>query len=159
MIVPEVNNLVNTCRQLSIKTVNDFKRSEEMLGVVKGMKKQAEAFVAPINEQLTALKKTVAQQKKNILDPLEEAEDILKTSRIGYAETNPDIIIDVREYWSAEVTDIMALAHAVIDGAVASDVLQGNAKFLNEIARVAKGKLAIPGVKAISYKGETWGGK
>ena len=55
-----------------------------------------------------------------------------------------------RTLWSAEVTDLRALAEAVLDEVVPLRFLQANQQALSAAARTAKSDLNIPGVQARS---------
>ena len=55
--------------------------------------------------------------------------------------------ISFRDSWSAEVTDLLALARAVADGVVAPTLLIPNQPALNKMAVALKGELRIPGVQ------------
>lgn len=52
--------------------------------------------------------------------------------------------------WSAEVTDLVALARAVGAGEVPAMAIQANTTFLGQQARSLKGQLNYPGVRAVS---------
>lgn len=52
--------------------------------------------------------------------------------------------------WSAEVLDIKALCKAVADGKVMPELVSANMPALNKMAQLAKDKLNIPGVRAVS---------
>ena len=56
--------------------------------------------------------------------------------------------VSFRDLWSAEVTDLLALARAVADGVVAPTLLIPNQPALNKMAVALKGELRIPGVVA-----------
>ena len=57
--------------------------------------------------------------------------------------------ISMREIWSAEVIDKMALIRAVADGRVPTEALAVDMKFLNGAVRSFKNALGYPGVKAV----------
>ncbi len=60
--------------------------------------------------------------------------------------------ISHRPTYSAEVTDIVALCQAVVDGKVAKNAVMPNQKVLDGLARALKGELKIPGVKLVEGK-------
>jgi hypothetical protein len=60
-----------------------------------------------------------------------------------------------RETWSAEVTDIKALAIAVAAGQAPVESLQANMTFLNQMARSFRDSLKYPGVRAVSSRSIT----
>ena len=64
--------------------------------------------------------------------------------------------VGTRENWSAEVTDMRALAEAVSKGKVSINALQANQTFLNQQARSMKDTLQIPGVRAVVTRGTTF---
>lgn len=155
----EVDKTVAMATCLMVSTPEEFNKSTEILSGIKGLKGKIEQFMEPINTQLKALKKTVSDQSKTLLDPLEEAEDILKKKRVAFSEKDKSVPIDVREYWSAEVTDLMALCQAVVAGKVPIGAISPNSTFLNGMAKNLQKAMSIPGVKAVSRKGETFGAK
>ncbi|MGH9640452.1 MAG: hypothetical protein ACRD3Y_10350, partial [Bryobacteraceae bacterium] len=60
------------------------------------------------------------------------------------------------DQFEIEITDIKALARAVIEGKAPAEVLQPNLKVLAAMAKALKGNLQIPGVritKSISVSG------
>ncbi len=59
----------------------------------------------------------------------------------------------VRETWSAEVVDLMALARAIVLRQAPLYLIQGNMAELNTAARTLRGEFNYPGVKAVSKKG------
>ena len=54
--------------------------------------------------------------------------------------------------WGAEVTDFKALVQAVAAGQVPLDVIQPNAKRLNDMATALTEMLSVPGVKAVKKR-------
>ena len=60
--------------------------------------------------------------------------------------------LGLRLTWHAEVTDIKALCRAVVDGTMPAGAVQANMVYLNAAARTDKGKMNIPGVKAVSER-------
>lgn len=61
--------------------------------------------------------------------------------------------VSIREVWSAEVTDLMALVRAVADAKAPLAYLQANKAALNTVARAQKTELnTIPGVRAVCNK-------
>ena len=64
--------------------------------------------------------------------------------------------VGIRKSWSAEVTDMRALAEAVAKGKVSVLAIQANQTFLNQQARSMKDTLQIPGVRAFAIRGTTF---
>lgn len=60
--------------------------------------------------------------------------------------------ISMRETWSAEVVDLMALVRAVAEGKVPLRVLVVDSVFLNGQARALRGDLNYPGIRAVSKR-------
>ena len=58
--------------------------------------------------------------------------------------------VSTREVWSAQVTSIRVLAHAVGTGNAAPNLIQPNMVALNGLARSLKGAMNVPGVKAVA---------
>lgn len=56
--------------------------------------------------------------------------------------------ISTREYWKAEVQDLMALVKAVASGKASIEYLTPNMQVLNKIVSATKGNISIPGVIA-----------
>lgn len=56
---------------------------------------------------------------------------------------------DKRVTWSSAVDDLLALARAVVEGKVPPEAILPNMTYLNGRARLEKGKLSIPGVRAV----------
>jgi hypothetical protein len=55
----------------------------------------------------------------------------------------------IRDYYSAEVTDLMTLVKAVAEGKAPIEAVQANMTYLNGKARLEKGSMKIPGVQAV----------
>jgi len=55
----------------------------------------------------------------------------------------------LRDYYSAEVTDLKALVKAVAAGEVPLDAIMANMPYLNGKARLEKGSMKVPGVVAV----------
>lgn len=60
--------------------------------------------------------------------------------------------ISMRETWSAEVVDMMALVRAVAEGKVPLRALVVDTVFMNGQARALRGDLNYPGVRAVSKR-------
>lgn len=56
----------------------------------------------------------------------------------------------VKEYWSAQVTDLKALCRAVAEGKCPVSYIEPNMTVLNGQARALKKEMSIPGVKPVS---------
>jgi len=55
----------------------------------------------------------------------------------------------IRDYYSAEVTDLPTLVKAVAEGKAPIEAVQANMTYLNGKARLEKGSMKIPGVQAV----------
>jgi hypothetical protein len=55
----------------------------------------------------------------------------------------------LRDYYSAEVTDLMALVKAVAAGQAPLEAVEANMPYLNGKARLEKGGMKVPGVRAV----------
>jgi hypothetical protein len=55
----------------------------------------------------------------------------------------------LRDYYSAEVTDLMALVKAVAAGQAPLESVEANMPYLNGKARLEKGEMKVPGVRAV----------
>lgn len=55
--------------------------------------------------------------------------------------------VAMRETWSAEVVDLMALVRAVADGTAPATLVQANTTALNGMARSLRGDMKVPGVR------------
>lgn len=90
---------------------------------------------------------------------IEEAEVARQAAELTIAPVLPEEKIEldgsqIRHTWEVEVTDLMALAQAVVAGQAPLDCIQANEKFLRSMARQQQpeGEL-YPGVKAVKVVG------
>lgn len=95
--------------------------------------------------------------KRRAEDKPEKAEDFQERAEEVEAEvaapaSRPTGAVHVRVTWSAEVTDLAALAEACARGAVPLELIEPNMLMLNKRARDDKEKLDLPGVVAVSER-------
>lgn len=67
--------------------------------------------------------------------------------------------VSSREIWSGEVTDMKALCAAIGRGEASVNLVSPNMAAINGMARIEKGGLKVPGLKAVSTTSVAIGGK
>ena len=125
------------------------------------IKKQIRLREAERDSELTPLRvalEKARQRHKAWMQPLLDAEAAVKAKMARYrdiAESNgvaveraPGTTKETR--WRAEVTDLRTLIEAVASELTESRYVVAAQTVLNQTARAEKGKMSIPGVKAIS---------
>jgi hypothetical protein len=161
-----------------IKDHDTLKEAVDFLIRIKSKRKQWKDFIKPALEAAYLAHKRIKDIEKEIDLPLERAEDeILKPAISKFEieatkareikqeaiskETGVDVLlqneakvdgITFKTNYSAEVVDIMALAKAVVAGAVPAEALKGNYPFLNATAKSLKTAMNWPGVKLIAER-------
>lgn len=96
--------------------------------------------------------------KAETAEILREQAETVATAPVVLAETKRPSGISMRETWSAEVTDLIALARGVAEGTVPPAAIQPNMPMLNQTARALRGALNWPGVRAVSSQNVAAGG-
>jgi len=103
--------------------------------------------VADIRARYTADREPIKEADTDLKERMERYADIARANGV---EVKRAASTTTRTLWSAEVTDLRALAEAVLDEVVPLRFLQANQKELSAAARAAKSDLDIPGVQARS---------
>lgn len=98
------------------------------------------------------------------LDALYDAHQMLEqpieTPSVQVARTTPKVAgVSYRESWKAEVTDLKVLCRAIADGTQPTSMVTANMTALNGIARSLKGQASVPGVRFLSEKTVSAGGR
>lgn len=188
LVIPETNDLdsrsseiLTTARAITIQTSDENEHAAIFLRSIKTLQGEIEARFKPAKDAAYAAHKHVCSLEKEHINPLKEAESIVKKVMASFmiaeerrrfkeqeklnakAEKKGEIApvievtakpngISMSETWSAEVEDIIALAKAVASGKVPSSYILPNESLLNQQARSLKGELRIPGVKVVCKK-------
>ncbi|MCK5602617.1 hypothetical protein KAR91_12125 [Candidatus Pacearchaeota archaeon] len=98
-------------------------------------------------------KARAAEENGNLTGAAVIRDEAPKTTTPTLASSAPKAVgAHVRETWSAEVTDKMALLKAVVLRQAPADLIDINTTRLNQMARAMKNDLKYPGVKAVSTK-------
>ena len=87
------------------------------------------------------------QSKTQVEKILETPKEIITKPVEPTFEKSSSVI--TKTTWKAEVTNIIDLCQAVVDGKATTDMISANMSVLNQMARQYKDELRIPGVKAV----------
>lgn len=95
------------------------------------------------------------QRAADHTDRAEVSEERAETveAPIVQAPSVPKGPVHVRTTWSAEVVDLLELVKACAEGRQPLGLLQPNVVALNDLARIQKDKMEIPGVSAVAKQG------
>lgn len=121
-----------------------------MLGFTREQERKRQEAQAKIRERLLRLAEKQREQGHD--DRAEETDTRAATVPELAVETPPVKVAGVHTVttWSAEVTDLLALARACASGDAPLEFIQADMPQLNAVARLQKEALNIPGVKAVS---------
>lgn len=138
-------NPLDQAKKLCTGKANKWRQAEESLRRAEAEAVEREARKAAEEQRLRAavkLEEVGAVQlaetvlREPIRSPVVKPQPVAAPAGTSY-----------RENWQAEVVDFAALVQAVKDGKVAAEVLQPNLQVLRVMAKAAKGKMEIPGVR------------
>jgi DICT domain-containing protein len=100
-------------------------------------------------EQQRIANEAAEQQRLALVTQLNDAAQMVSAAPVALVVSTYARSTAKRELWSAELTDLKALAKAVVEGRVPEMAISANMTYLNGRARQEKDKLNIDGVKAV----------
>lgn len=129
-----------------IETKVDYDNARIDLYELGKIEKEIAGEFEPAIKEAYAKHKELVKEKTEAIVPVVEKETELKGKMLDFILLNPDVKDGVREDVKAKVTDIIALAKAVIAGDVPPEALLANEKFIGEKAKALGENLGYPGV-------------
>ncbi len=169
-IQEETDSVIVYATSLEIENQQDLSKAGDflVLGIKSVLKLVHDAF-DPICEAANKAHKEATKQRKRKLEPLEQAEKIVKSKIAAWvdeqARTGSMLALDqlaelvttmtktegisTSDKWHAEVENVNLLVAAVLECKVPVGLIMPNQKRLDEMARALREGFDVPGVKAV----------
>jgi len=144
-------------RGMEVATREDYLGAAEALVGIERMRKQIRLDHDQAIKDSYELHKRLTTQRRMAEAPYLSVSEGLRERISEYlSQSEPGLMLDplvpgimVRDQWSAEVTDMVALLKGVLEGVVPYGAVAPVSKVLNEGAKSLQEMLRWPGVKAV----------